>query len=133
MSKMIITVNGQAYDVDIEVLEEDAMEVYPVQNNPQQNFANTAKSSSSAPATRPKPKKQGAAMEGNTLNSPINGVVLEVPVKPGATVKEGDVVIILEAMKMKTNIYAPAAATVSEILVRNGDNVESGQGLIVFE
>ncbi len=134
MSKMIITVNGQAFDVDIEVLEEDGMEMVPFQNTTQSNYTSVAKSPTAAPAARPKAKKQTAvSMDGNILKSPINGVVLEVPVKPGTQVKEGDVVIILEAMKMKTNIYAPEAATVSEIMVRNGDNVETGQSLVAFE
>lgn len=133
MSRMIIKVDGKAYDVEIEVLEEDAMEVHAVQNVAP--AVNTAKSTSNmAPIAKPKPKKQGGAtMEGNILKSPINGVVLEVPVKIGSQVKEGDVVIILEAMKMKTNIYAPTTATIAEINVRNGDNVESGQSLVVFE
>ncbi len=134
MSKMIIKVNGNAYEVEIEVLEEDGMEVHAVQNNTIPNVSAPKSASTMAPVSKPKPKKQGGAtLDGNILKSPINGVVLEVPVKIGTKVKEGDVVIILEAMKMKTNIYAPTSATIAEINVRNGDNVESGQNLVVFE
>lgn len=136
MSRLIITVNGKQYDVEVEVIEDSIID---------DNFASAAapsqnikpKSSSSA-TSKPKAAKKAVTSSSSTqtstdgLNSPINGVVLDIPVKAGSSVKEGDIVIVLEAMKMKTNIFAPFDTTISEILVNIGDNIESGQKLVKF-
>ena len=64
------------------------------------------------------------------MNAPMPGLVLRIPVAVGDTVEENQEVIVLEAMKMETPIYAPAAGTVKSILVSNGDQVTSGQILM---
>ena len=64
------------------------------------------------------------------MTSPMAGKVLKVPVAKGATVKAGDVLVVLEAMKMETNVNAGSDGTVDEVMVKEGDSVEAGQGLV---
>ena len=112
MKKLRIAVDGKQYDVEVEILEDDDDKVLPsyyYQNNPNNMMQQApapqpmaAPTPAPAPAARPKAPVQSG--DSNSLTSPINGVVLEIPVKAGQTVAEGEVVIVLEAMKMKTNI-----------------------------
>ncbi|MCF0196630.1 MAG: biotin/lipoyl-binding protein [Bacteroidaceae bacterium] len=78
-----------------------------------------------APAT-PKP----AAAGGNTVTAPLNGKITQVLVKVGDTVKAGDTVVMLEAMKMENSITAEFGGTVKSVLVNIGDQVDGGQGLV---
>ncbi|MFQ3786563.1 sodium-extruding oxaloacetate decarboxylase subunit alpha [Halomonas sp. A29] len=72
------------------------------------------------------------ASSGETINAPLAGNIFKVNVRPGDAVKEGDVVIILEAMKMETEVRAASAGTVSEVKVGEGDSVTVGDTLIVL-
>lgn len=64
------------------------------------------------------------------MEAPIPGKILDVKVKPGDAVKYGQPVVIMEAMKMETEIVAPADGTVASIHVNNGDTVETGAVLV---
>ncbi len=81
-----------------------------------------------APAAGPKP-----AGDGNTVLAPIPGVVSEVKVAPGRSVKRGEVLILLEAMKMQNEILAPHDAVVEEVLVNQGTSVQTGDALVRFK
>lgn len=78
-----------------------------------------------APAAGPRP-----AGDGNTVLAPIPGVVSEVKVAPGRSVKRGEVLILLEAMKMQNEILAPHDAVVEEVLVNQGASVQTGDALV---
>ncbi len=65
--------------------------------------------------------------------APMGGKVIEVKVKPGDAVSEGDEVVILEAMKMELPVVAEASGTVKEVNANNGDTVEAEGVLITFE
>jgi biotin carboxyl carrier protein len=67
------------------------------------------------------------------LNSPLNGTVLEINVQPGSNVREKEVLLAIEAMKMKTNIFSEFAGTVKSVNVSVGDKVSQGAILITFE
>lgn len=69
---------------------------------------------------------------GETLNAPLAGNIFKVKVKPGQVVNEGDVVIIMEAMKMETEVRAMHAGTVAQVLVREGDAVTTGDAIITL-
>ena len=84
----------------------------------------TAASSTSAP------KEEAPAPSGETIDAPLAGNIFKVNVRPGEQVAEGDVVIILEAMKMETEVRASSAGTVSKVNVSEGDSVAVGDTLI---
>ena len=104
-----ITVNGVAYSVSV---EETAAGAAPV----------------AAPAAAP--KAAAGAAGAVAVKAPMPGNILDVKVKAGASVKAGDVLVILEAMKMENEIVAPQDGTVASINVNKGDTVNSGDVLV---
>ena len=76
--------------------------------------------------------QSASASAGETLNAPLAGNIFKVKVKPGQTVNQGDVVIIMEAMKMETEMRAAHTGTVAEVLVAEGDSVATGDALIAL-
>jgi biotin carboxyl carrier protein len=71
-----------------------------------------------------------AAGEGQTVTSPLPGVIIEVSVKEGQAVKAGQKVAVIEAMKMENEIQAPADGTVTAVLVGKGDSVLEGAPVV---
>ena len=112
-----ITVNGVAYSVSV---EETAAGAAPVAAAPAAPAAPKA-----APAAAPK-----AAAGAVAVKAPMPGNILDVKVAAGASVKAGDVLVILEAMKMENEIVAPQDGTVASINVNKGDTVNSGDVLV---
>jgi len=117
--KLTVTVNGIAYDVEVEVAEEAP----PVLLGP----ATTA--SHSAYAVTPSVAKAPGATA-NALVAPIAGTVVRVVAEEGASVKAGDTMVILEAMKMETEVTAPRDGTIAAITVGVGDAVQGGDVLL---
>ncbi|MDN6321327.1 MAG: sodium-extruding oxaloacetate decarboxylase subunit alpha [Halomonas sp.] len=76
------------------------------------------------------PKEEAPAPSGESIDAPLAGNIFKVNVRPGDSVAEGDVVIILEAMKMETEVRASSAGTVSKVNVSEGDSVDVGDTLI---
>ena len=107
MKNLTVTVNGVAYNVTV---EENTNGAAPV----------------AAPAASP---VAPAAAGSVPVNAPMPGTILDIKVKAGAAVKAGDVVMILEAMKMENEISAPQDGTIASIDVRKGDTVNSGDVL----
>ena len=66
------------------------------------------------------------------MNSPMPGTILKVNVSQGQAVKEGDVLCVLEAMKMENEIMAPKAGTVTQVVVAKGSSVNTGDALVVI-
>lgn len=130
MKKLIVTVNGVSYEVEVEILEEEDNQELSIPQKIIQSVAPTA----TAPANIPKPPATPfRSASDNFLRAPMNGKIIEIKSKQGEIVKSGQIVVELEAMKMKTNIYAPKDGTIKAILVAPGNLVESGQKLIEFE
>ena len=71
--------------------------------------------------------------EEKVCRSPISGLVVRVAAQPGQQIQTGDTLLVLEAMKMETNITAPVSGKVSKVNVKQGDAVQSGQVLVEFE
>ena len=121
MKNYRITVNGVAYDVAVEEMGEGAAASTP------------------APAAAPKPaapKAAPAAAAGAgaiKINSPMPGNILSVKASAGQAVKRGDVLMILEAMKMENEICAPQDGTIASVQVSAGDSVESGDVLVTMD
>lgn len=137
MKKLRITVNGKAYEVDVEVLEDDELiETQPAFRSPMADIAAPAPVASApsmaAPAPAPRPRG-GGATNSKSLASPINGTVLEIAAQPGQEVNVNDILFIIEAMKMKTNIASPRAGKIASVDVRVRDTVSTGQALLTYE
>ena len=118
-----ITVNGVAYSVSV---EETAAGAAPVAAP----AAPAAPKAPAAPAAAPKAAAPAGAAGAVTVKAPMPGNILDVKVKAGASVKAGDVLVILEAMKMENEIVAPQDGTVASINVNKGDTVNSGDVLV---
>lgn len=126
MEHLRITVEGKTYDVVVEKLggDETASQAQPARAAaPRPAAAAPAASPAPAAATPPPPVGEG------TVPSPLAGIVQAIEVSVGSTVKEGDLVITLEAMKMYTPINAPTGGTITAIHVKVGDSVDEGQAL----
>ncbi len=117
-----VTVNGTEYTVEWEkpVEEKPVVKVQPVTAKPVATAA-----TASAPAAAP--------VSGNAIKTPLPGVIIDVKVKVGDTVKKGDTVVVLEAMKMENNINADRDGKVVAIQVAKGDTVADGAALVVLE
>ena len=118
-----ITVNGVAYSVSV---EETAAGAAPVAAP----AAPAAPKAPAAPAAAPKAAAPVGAAGAVTVKAPMPGNILDVKVAAGASVKAGDVLVILEAMKMENEIVAPQDGTVASINVHKGDTVNSGDTLV---
>ncbi|MEM1213275.1 MAG: biotin/lipoyl-containing protein [Planctomycetota bacterium] len=129
--KLRITVNGNAYDVDVEVLDAGGV---PVPSAPAATpLPPPVASPPPAPAAPPTPAPAPpSSAGGNDVTSPIAGNVLSVKVQPGDTVEMNQTLLVLEAMKMESNVASPRAGTVAEVLVSAGDAVTAGQVLVKF-
>ena len=101
MKKYRVNVNGSLYEIEIE------------------EMAAPAKMSAAAPAAAP------AAGAGAQVKAPMPGTILDVKVQAGQSVKTGDVLVILEAMKMENEICAPSDGKITGVNVRKGDSVET--------
>ena len=128
--KYVVTLNGKKYDVEVNESEAvitsvsnaapAAAPVAPVAAAP----APAASTAPSAPAA-----VVGTAVSGTQITSPMPGTILKLNVAEGQAVKAGDVVLILEAMKMENEICAPRAGTIGSICVQKGASVATGAPL----
>ncbi|PPK80876.1 biotin-dependent enzyme [Lacrimispora xylanisolvens] len=126
MKNYKITVNGNVYDVTVEETTGTAAAVTAPAAAPA-----AVKPAAPAPAPAPAPKKEAPkGTEGSVkVTAPMPGKILGVKVTPGQAVKRGEVLVILEAMKMENEIVAPSDGTVAGIQVAVGDSVEAGATL----
>ena len=122
MKKYVITVNGAKYEVVVE--EADI--------NAKFTKAETPKAAPAAPAAAPKAAAPKAASAGATaVNAPLPGNILKVKATQGSAVKKGDLLCVLEAMKMENEILAPADGTVTAVYAKEGTSVNTGE--VLFE
>jgi methylmalonyl-CoA carboxyltransferase small subunit len=84
-------------------------------------------------AQTPTPEAKESAGEDKLCRSPVTGVVIKVNVEPGQAIKANDLIMVLEAMKMETNITAPCAGTVKNVRVEQGGSVKLNQVVVEFE
>jgi glutaconyl-CoA/methylmalonyl-CoA decarboxylase subunit gamma len=133
MKRMRITVNGVTYEVEVDVLDEDEgiNDGFPLPTSLRPRAPEPARGTPPAPAPAAPPA--GDAASDKALTSPVSGIVVEVKVSVGSVVKENDPVVVLEAMKMNTNVSSPVAGRVRTIEARVGEAVRQGQVLLTFE
>ena len=143
MKKFRVEVDGEEFIVNVEEIGSEAG------GSAVKNTANTASEGSrssaaaqkttpqkTAPKQKTKPQKELSAAadigEGDVV-APMPGSILEIDVKKGDSVNKGDVLVVLEAMKMENEITAVQAGTVKDIKVRVGDSVDAEDVLLVIE
>lgn len=130
MKKYRVHVNGVPFEVELELTEDDEEEL-PA-GLPSRTVAAPRVSMPSGPSPMI-PRASGpfaATPEAGKITSPLTGAVIRVIVKEGESIKQGTVLLEIDAMKMNTKVFAPANATVMAIHVKEGDNVTQGQLLI---
>ena len=134
MKKLRITVEGKVYEVEVEVLgSSNAAPAAPAAVAPAAPAPVAA--APVAPASAPAPKAAApapAAAGAGDVACPLAATVVAVNVKEGQTVKAGDLLVTLEAMKMSTPINSDRAGTVSKIYVAAGQSVQEGQPLVAI-
>jgi biotin carboxyl carrier protein len=130
MKKMRVTVEGKTYDVTVEILEDDERIGSPALEPPPVHHAPPAPSAG-RPAPRPAPGG-GVVKKGDhdTLAAPLAGTVLKVFVHEGAVLEDKAPVVLMDAMKMETYIYAPRAGVVDKVYVSPTQTVQAGDSLI---
>ena len=125
--KYVVNLNGKNYEV--EVTEQEAV-VTNISTAAAAPVAAPAPAATPAPAAAP--AAQAVSAQGTTIPSPMPGSILSVSVSVGQAVKSGDVLMVLEAMKMENDIVAPCDGTVKQILVSKGSTVNTDDVLIVI-
>ena len=114
MKKYKVNVNGTVYEITLEVMD------------------GAPAAAPAAPAAAPAAPVAAAPAGGEKVSAPMPGTILSVNVQNGSAVKKGDVLFILEAMKMENEIMAPCDGTVGGVNVTKGTSVESGMLLCVI-
>lgn len=123
--KLQIVIDGQAYEVDVDLADEDPPRQLPGTATIHSMVVPTAASSTAF--------TDSGVDEHKVCRSPVNGIVVAVVAKVGDPVEAGDLIVLLEAMKMETKVTAPCEATVKSILVAPGEAVKLNQILAEFE
>jgi methylmalonyl-CoA carboxyltransferase 1.3S subunit len=125
--KLKITIDQKTYEVDVEAAEPETaagpVRGYAVEPAP-------VRLSAAAPPAPAQP--EAVANEDKVCRSPIAGIVVRIVAQPGQGIQPGDILVVLEAMKMETNITAPIAGKLKDVKVKQGDSVQSGQVVAEF-
>ena len=128
--KLRITVDQKTYEVDVEVAEDDRAPANPA-------HAYIPAAPTAVPSAPPPPPRANApesnVAEDKVCRSPVAGIVVRVNVQTGQQIQANDPLLVLEAMKMETNITSPVAGKVKAINANVGDGVQVGQVLVEFE
>lgn len=122
--KYEVMLNNKKYEIEVDecsVALKAVTEVAPIVAAPV-----------AAPAASPAPVAPATSAEGTTVASPMPGTILSINVTNGQAVRAGEVLIVLEAMKMENDIVAPCDGTVKQILVTKGSTVDTDQTLIII-
>ena len=134
--KYKVTLNNRVYEVEVEQGEAMLIDEYelkaPAAAAPAAAAPAPVAAAPAAPAAAPAPAPAVGLAAGEVVKSPMPGNVLKINVQQGQKVNEGDVLIVLEAMKMENDIVAPKTGTIAQIVVSKGTVVETGAPLIVI-
>jgi methylmalonyl-CoA carboxyltransferase small subunit len=126
--KLKVTVDGKVYEVEVEVAPEPAptLPTFVTQSG-------TASVSAIPVASRGEGTTANTAVDENKVcRSPVSGIAVKANVRAGETIQPGDLLFVLEAMKMETEIVAPVGGKVGEVKVKVGDSVKSGQVVLTW-
>ena len=129
--KYKVTLNGRTYEVEVEAGEAMLLSEYEAIVPTAAPAAAPAPAAEAAPAAAA-PAAPAVTGAGEAVNAPMPGTILKVNVTAGQAVKEGDVLCILEAMKMENEIMAPKSGTITQVVVSKGSKVDTGAALVVI-
>jgi methylmalonyl-CoA carboxyltransferase small subunit len=126
--KLKITVENKTYEVEVEATAPEAENT-----TPRGYVMQPAPLRVPAAAVPAAPIANTTADEAKVCRSPISGIVVKISAQAGQSIQPGDVLFVLEAMKMETSITAPIAGKIAKVNVGVGDSVQGGQVLVDFE
>jgi len=124
MRKFKVTVNGESFEVEVEEIGQSA----PSRNVPQ---AASKKVQNTVPIAVP--KKPAGSPQSGAVVAPMPGNINDIRVKAGERVEAGDILVVLEAMKMENEITADSSGTVQEVRVTKGQKVSGGDVLVIIK
>jgi methylmalonyl-CoA carboxyltransferase small subunit len=129
--KLKITIDQKVFEVEVEASEPEQPQIPPVGYLMQPAAVRVP----AAPAAPSAASANGGAPvnEDKVCRSPISGIVVKVAAQEGQNIQPGDTILVLEAMKMETNITAPVSGKIAKINVNPGDSVQAGLVLVEFE
>ena len=131
--KYKVTLNGRTYEVEVEAGKAILVDEYEAYAPAPAAAPAAATAPAAAPAAAPAPAPSAAEIAaGERVNAPMPGNILKVAVNAGDKVKAGQILVILEAMKMENEIVAPKAGTVAQVVVKVGEKVDTGATLVVL-
>jgi len=128
----VVTVNDKTYTVGLKDLGIEQVSDLQPASAAATTVVPPASISSPAPAVSAAPtaQKPKAVASASAIAAPLPGLILKIHVKPGDTVKAGQHLVVMEAMKMENEVQAPADGTVKSVMVKEGDSVNEGDILI---
>ncbi len=129
--KYKVTLNGRTYEVEVEHGEAQLLSEYEA-IAPAAPAPAAAPAQAAAPAPAAAPAAPAVTAAGETVAAPMPGTIIDVKVSQGQAVKAGDVLLILEAMKMENEVMAPKAGTVAQVVTQKGAKVDTGAPLVVI-
>jgi methylmalonyl-CoA carboxyltransferase 1.3S subunit len=130
--KLQIGIDGRTYEVEVEILQEDGAPRAPIYGS----YPVVPSTIQSTPSRGIEPQNNhpdGNLDEAKVCRSPVAGIVIRVNIQPGQKLEANDLLLVLEAMKMETNVTAPGLGTVKAIKVQPQESVKVNQVLVEFE
>ena len=131
--KLQIVIDGNTYEVEVEVIEDDEAPHHPYYGMSYPLVPATVHSVPAPAASAHAPDSEKTGDEDKFCRSPISGIVNKVNVAPGQTIAENELIMVIEAMKMETNVTAPRSGIVKGVRVAAGDSVKVNQIVVELE
>jgi methylmalonyl-CoA carboxyltransferase small subunit len=130
--KLTITIDEKTYEVEVDAAEPESPAAAP-HNLSGLNLGSAPLRVPAASAPAAPPADSTPVNEDKVCRSPVSGIVVRMAAQVGQSLQPGDILLVLEAMKMETNITAPSAGKIAVVRVGQGDSVQAGQVVVEFE
>ncbi len=131
--KLQIGIDGNTYELEVEVIEDDEVPAHPNYGMSYPLVPSTVQSIAAPPAPAQSRASEQTGDEDKLCRCPVTGVVVKVNVVPGQEIAENEVLMVIEAMKMETNVTAPRSGKVKNVQLAAGDSVKVNQVVVELE